>query len=40
MDYYLVNPKMLKGLGLEQSAVATKFHHFKTQTIKINKKES
>ncbi len=37
IGYYLVNPKMLKGLNLEKSAVATKFHHFKTESFMIGK---
>ena len=35
IGYYLVNPKMLKSLDLEKSEVATKFHHFKTETFEI-----
>ena len=35
IGYYLVNPKMLKGLGLQKSEVATKFHLFKTEIFEI-----
>ena len=37
IGYYLVNPKMLKGLGLEKSEAATKFHLFKTKSFEIKK---
>ena len=37
LGYYLVNPKMLKGLGLEKSEVATKFHIIKTESFEIKK---
>ncbi len=35
IGYYLVDPKMLKGLDLEKSEVATKFYVFKTQKFEI-----
>jgi hypothetical protein len=37
LGYYLVNPKMLKGLGLQKSKVATTFHLFKTERFEIEK---
>ncbi|RRS29936.1 MAG: hypothetical protein P794_09875 [Epsilonproteobacteria bacterium (ex Lamellibrachia satsuma)] len=37
IGYYLVNPKMLKGLGLKKSKVATKFNIFKTKSFEIKK---
>ena len=37
IGYYLVNKEMLKGLDLEKSEVATKFHLFKTENFEIKK---
>ena len=37
IGYYLVNKKMLKGLDLENSEVATKFHLFKIENFEIKK---
>ncbi len=35
LGYYLVNPKLIKKLGLEKSEKATKFHILKSKTFKI-----
>ncbi|MGC9351353.1 MAG: multiheme c-type cytochrome, partial [Sulfurovum sp.] len=35
LGYYLVNPKMLESLGLQDSDVATKFHQYKKVRVEV-----